>query len=129
LLLDHFLWKLIRVQLLPSPDAERYAVLMIEQYRSVPAKTGKLYSFVTGNKWNKDLTRIGYSGLNNLLQSSGVIRNAFVHQNPLAGHEDPQFADQLRLAVPDLFDLFVKLANEYHCPRAKLLSRERIVEE
>lgn len=126
LLLDHLLWKLIRVQLLPSFHAEDYASFILSRFPNVSSKRDKCYKFVTGNKWAADIERFGYKDLDNLLKKTVKIRNEFIHENPLAGHNNLSLADNVRQMIPDLFEYFVKLANEYQHPYAKQLCKLEI---
>lgn len=123
LLLDHLLWRLLFIQLLPSSHAGRYPEFIAEQFRSVSSKQGKLYSFITGNTWKYDLDRFGFGDVYNLLQKSGEIRNTFIHEDPLAGHADADLAEQLHVVTPKLFALFARIANEYYHVRCKELTK------
>ncbi|MFE4105813.1 hypothetical protein [Almyronema epifaneia] len=122
LLLDHLLWKLIRIELSPSGSAEDYACFVMSQFSSVSAKKDKCYKFVTGNKWSDDIKEFKAQNLDALLEESVKVRNEFIHRNPLAGSNNQDLADRSREAIPDLFELFVKLANKYYYPVAKDLS-------
>ena len=122
LLLNHFLWKMVYVQLLPSPDAGHYAGFIVDQLSDVNERLGKGYKFITQSRWNDDIKELGYTGLNQLLRETVKVRNEFVHENPLAGHTDLTLAERAKKSVPQLFELFVKLANKYFHPRAKQLA-------
>lgn len=121
-LLAHFLWKKIWVSLLPSPDAERYADLVLNNEQSVSKRLFNIYPRVTGNKWINDLNRMGYSSLNKLLQDTARIRNEFIHENPHAGYH-LNVGNQARQSIPILFACFVNLANLYIHPRCLQLRK------
>jgi hypothetical protein len=126
LLLEHCLWKLIRVHLFLSPYATDYANFILKQFSSVTSKKDKCYKFVTGNKWKDDMKRLGYQDLDRLLDQAAVMRNDFIHADPTAGSSVVELANSLRDKVPDLFELFAKIANEYHHPHASDLSKIEI---
>ncbi|NJN71882.1 MAG: hypothetical protein HC799_03230 [Limnothrix sp. RL_2_0] len=124
LLLDHCLWKLIRVQLCPSPHSKEYAYFLLKQFPSVSAKQGKCYPFVTQSKWKEDLKKFGFQDLDELLKEAARIRNEFIHaDDPTSGHHTTDFPERLRSEVPNLFTLFVQIANEYYHPYAEELSK------
>jgi len=86
----------------------------------------KVYSTVTNHKWREDITQLGYQQLDKLLQETAKVRNDFVHGNPLAGHATPELPNRVVQAIPELFSLFVKLANMHFHPRALQLRDLRI---
>lgn len=126
LLLDHCLWKLIRVQLCPSPHADDYAYFVLKQFSSISAKKDRCYPFVTQSKWKEDVKKFGFQELDDLLDKAQKIRNQFIHNDPNAGHLVTDFSDSIRGKIPDLFSLFVRIANEYHHPYANDLSKIEI---
>lgn len=127
-LLDHFLWKVMYVHLLPSGNAEAYPYFILDQLPTVSDKIGKGYKFVTnGNKWKDDLKELGFESLDQLLIQTAKVRNEWVHENPIAGHNDLELAQKARESIPSLIELFVQLANKYFHPVALALSKIDIV--
>jgi len=126
LLLEHFLWKVTWIHCLPSPDAEKFADYVLDSEWRVSARLAKVYSTVTNHKWREDITQLGYQQLDKLLQETAKVRNDFVHGNPLAGHATPELPNRVVQAIPELFSLFVKLANMHFHPRALQLRDLRI---
>jgi len=127
-LIDHFLWKVMYVHLLPSGNAEAYAYFILDQLPTVSDKIGKGYRFVTnGKKWKDDLKELGFESLDHLLIQTAKVRNEWVHENPVAGYGDLELAQKARESIPSLIELFVKLANKYFHPVALALSKIDIV--
>jgi hypothetical protein len=126
-LLDNFLWKVMYVQLLPSDYAESYANFILDQFSTVSDKIGKGYKFVTSRKWKDDLKELGFEDLDQLLIQTAKVRNEWVHENPIAGHNDLELAQKAKESVPSLIELFVKLANKYFHPTMLALSKIEIV--
>lgn len=123
LLLDHLIWKVVWVQLLPSADAPRYADFLLDRFRGASERTQRLYPFVTGSPWQHDLDRLQFSRVGLVIVEAAKVRNSFLHLNPFAGHHEEGVADRVRASVPDLFKMFATLANEYYHPRVVALRR------
>jgi hypothetical protein len=128
-LLDQFLWRVMHAQVAPSDYAKEYATFLIDRTRGLAERLGSLYKFVTGNKWSNDLKRLGFSDIDDLLLRAARTRNAFLHENPHAGHQDQGLAQEVRDSVARLLELFARLANEYYHPRAKALCGVQVVKE
>lgn len=118
LLLEHFLWKVAWIYWLPASDAEVSADAILEKHWTVSSRLNKVYLSVTGHKWKDDVIRLRHQDLAKLLDRTAKVRNEFVHGNPLAGHKDPNLSTKARQALPELFTLFVELANLHFHPRA-----------
>lgn len=119
LLLEQFLWRIVHAQVTPSAYAADYATFVLDGTRGAMERLKRLYSFVTASRWSKDLTRLGFSDVDDLLMRAARTRNSFLHEDPHAGHEDEDLAQEARNKIPRLLDLFAHLANEYYHPRVK----------
>jgi hypothetical protein len=123
----HLLWRIMYIQLLPSDYAESYPYFILDQLSTINDKIGKGYKFVTDRKWKDDLKELGFEHLDQILIQTARIRNAWVHEDPIAGHNNTILAEQARIAIPSMFELFVQLANKYFHPLALSLSKIDIV--
>jgi hypothetical protein len=126
-LLEHFLWRMMYIQLLPSASAESYPYFILDQLSTISDKIGKGYKFVTGKKWKDDLKELGFESLDQLLIQTAKVRNKWVHESPIAGHNDSELAEKARASIPSMIELFVQLANRYFHPLALSLSKIEIV--
>jgi len=126
LLLEHFLWKVAWIRCLPSPDAEKFADYVLDSEWRISARLSKVYSTVTDHNWQDDIIQLGYQRLDKLLKETAKVRNDFAHGNPLAGSAKTEMPKQVMQSIPDLFNLFIKLANMHFHPRALQLRDLRI---
>lgn len=128
-LIEHFLWNLIYVEILPSVQAEKYAAYILNENQGIGRRVNKTYLNITGNTLKKDMIELGYEELYRLLLKTARIRNEFIHNNPHAGYEDINLSKHVKESVPALISVFVKLANKYIHPVCLRLRDIKILNE